>query len=574
MTRSGRVGPLVLLLAVLWLCTAPAQAQPATDERGLAREAAERRDWPVALQHFERLVQRHPQDLELLIEAARVHGYADRNGRAAQLYRQALALAPARRGELALPLAWQSLWSGAAAEALELFEERLPALEGPARADALDGLAQARQALGDQRGALAAYQAADALAPGQRRLRQRLALSWLWNGHEARAAQLLEPLAQQHPDDRELAWSLANARNFAGAHRAALRGFVAWPAPVSAGERTDLARAWRWAGYEERALPLLADPTDAESAWLREYRVRRELAPYGYLTLEQADDRDALRGHAAVLGAGWHPWPGATVELQQREVRLREPALQADGRQLQGLLRWRVGEPTDPRGTWWPTLALRAGTIDGWRPLLPTLRLSGVPRDHWRVDLEATRELVETPRALHERVHVDLWSAGIEHRPPAPWQAQAAAALMRFDDGTGRWRLSGRWAHRITVRPRVLAGVEGSWLERRSDAAGVDRGYWNPRRYHEARAYAALEHEWRPVDLQARLALGVSREVDRDGLASHGRPHQWELGLGWDLGPGLRMRLAAGGTGAGFGVGAGGTGYWRRYANLSANLWF
>lgn len=521
-----------------------------------------------------RLVERHPGDVELLIESARVHGYADRNADAARLYRQALALEPGRRADILPSLAWQSLWGGQAAQALALFDERLPQLAGAARAEWLDGLAQARQALGDQSGALQAYREADALAPGQRRLQQRLALSWLWNGQELRAAQLLQDLAKRHPQDREIGWSLANALNFSGAHRAALAAFAAWPQPVAAGERVDLARAWRWAGFEERALPLLGDPVDAEAAWLRDYRVRRELASYGYATVERSQDRDALVSRAAVLGAGWHPWAGTTAELQGRRLDLHDAAGEPDGQQLQALLRWRVGEPQSPWGTWWPTVALRVSSIDGWHSTAPTLRLAGVPRDHWRVDLEATRELVEAPRALANRVHVDMASVGVDHRPPAPWQASGALALQRFDDGTQRLRASARAAQRVATKPRTWVGLEGMWLQRTQGDPAVDRGYWNPRRYLETRAFVAIEQEWRPLDLQARLALGGSREVDGAGRSSSGRPHQWELGLGWDVSPALRLRLAAGGSGAGLGVGGGGAGYWRRYANLSANVWF
>lgn len=555
------------------VCAAVASAQ-GSDERSRAREASARRDWPTALQLFERLVERHPQDVDLLIEAARVQGFADRNAEAARLYRQALAAAPGRRADIVPSLAWQSLWSGEAAQALALFDERLAALSGPARAEWLDGLAQARQALGDQAGALQAYREADALSPGQKRLQQRLALSWLWNGHEARATELLQELARRHPQDREIAWSLANTRNFAGAHRAALAGFRAWPHPGAPGERADLARAWRWAGYEERALPLLAEPIDAESAWLRDYRVRREVAPYVYATAERSEDRDALVLRAAVLGGGWHPRAGATAELQGRTLTLRDAHDGMDGRQLLATLRWRVGEAEAPGGTWWPSVALRVSQIEGWQTWAPTVRLTGIPRDHWRVDLEATRELVEAPRALASRVQVDVASIGVEHRPPAPWQLSAAAAIARFDDGTQRLRLSTRAAWRVVSRPRVWAGAEGLWLDRLQGHPATDRGYWNPLRYHEARAFVALEQEWRPFELQGRLAYGSSRELDGSGRWSRGSPHMWELGLGWDLRPALRLRLAAGGSGADLGLGGGGTGYWRRYLNLSANLWF
>jgi tetratricopeptide (TPR) repeat protein len=521
-------------------------------------------------------VARHGDDVDLLIESAQVHGYADRNAESAQLYRRALALAPARRGDIAAPLAWQSLWGGAPAEAAALFAELAAAGQGAARADALDGLGQARQAQGQQAAALAAFREAHALQPDALPLHRRYAMSLLWNGDEAGAIRELQALAARVPGDRDIAWALANARNFNGQHRAALRGFLALRAPVHPGERADLARAWRWAGYEDRAAPLLADPTDAESFWLRDWRVRRELRPYAYATVERAEDRDDLVADAAVVGAGWHPAPGAAVDFQLRRLHLKDPSGAPDATQAQALLRWRWGEPDSRWGTWWPTLSIKASHFPGWNPVTPSLRLRGVPDDGWRIDAEATRELVEAPRAVANRVHVDVLAAGVERRPDPLWLWGGAAALLRFDDGSTRARLGGRVEYRVWARPRVALGLEGMAFERIDGRGPVDRGYWNPQRYAEARTYAALTHEQRPFDVQLRFGLGTARETDAAGNRSHGRPHLWELGLGWDVSPDLRLGLAAGGTGQGLGVSGsrGGAGYWRRYLNLSVTAWF
>lgn len=581
--RRPLAGALLLALASL----AQAQAGPAGSTaadpvatavlRASARAAAEQRDWPQALAGFERLVERHPDDVELLIEAARVHGYADRNAQAAVLYRRALALSPSRRSELLPVLAWQSLWSGAAAVAEPMFAELAAQTSGPARAEWLDGLGQARQAQGDQAGALAALRQAHALTPHALRLHRRYAMSLLWNGDEAGAIRELQALVAQQPGDRDLAWALANARNFNGQHRAALRGFLAQAAPTHPGERADLARAWRWAGYEDRAWPLLGDPTDVESAWLRDYRVWRELRPYGYLALEHAQDRDKLSADALAIGAGWHPGAGSTLEFQMRRLHLDDAFGAPRATQVQGLFGWRMGEPDSAAGTWWPTLALKATHFPGWNPVTASARLRWLPADGWRVDAEAARELVEAPRAVANRVRVDAVSAGVEARPDPRWLYAGSTAVLRFDDGSTRVRVAGRLEHRVLARPRVAVGVEGMGFERVHGEPWLDRGYWNPKRYVEGRVYAVLTHEFRPFDLQARVGLGSASETDDGGRRTHGSPHLWEIGLAWDTAPQLRLRLAAGGSGQGLGVaagGSGGAGYWRRYLNLSATVWF
>lgn len=578
LARAGQLAQLAQAPRVAQVAPATATAiSPAISTASLraqARAAAERRDWPQALAGFDELVARHGDDVDLLIEAARVNGFADRNAQAAALYRRALALAPARRADILPSLAWQSLWGGEPAQAQALFGERLAEASGAVRAELLDGLGQARQALGDQAGALQAFREAHALAPSDPRLQRRYAMSLLWNGDEAGAIRELQALVARAPGDRELAWALANALNFNGLHRAALRGFLALAAPTHPGERADLARAWRWAGYEERAWPLLVDPTDADSRWLREYRVRRELRPYAYLGVERAEDRDELTADATVVGAGWHPQAGATAELQARRLRLDDAAGAPKATQVRALYGWRVGEPDGAYGTLWPSLSLSAARFPGWTPITGSARLRWVPQDGLRVDGEASRELVEAPRAIAHRVRVDVLSAAIESRSDPLWLVAGSTALLRFDDGSTRVRAGGRLERRVLARPRIALGVEAMAFERVAGDRDVDRGYWNPRRYAEARAYAALTHEFRPFDLQARVGFGRASETDLAGQRSHGSPHLWEIELGWDVSPELRLRLAAGGSGAGLGVAGGGAGYWRRYLNLGASVWF
>jgi tetratricopeptide (TPR) repeat protein len=570
--RSWRFLRLCAALCGLLLAAAPASAQATVgDVLQQARSAVERRDHAGALAAYEQLLAQRGADADLLIEVARVNGFADRNAEAARLYRRALAAAPQRRADILPSLAWQSLWAGLVDDAQALFTEL--STNAPLHAEWLDGLGQALQAQGDQAGALLALRRAHALAPTDFRLRRRLAMSLLWNGREDEAIRELAVLVSDQPGDRDLAWALANARNFAGLHRRALTGFLALRAPVHAGERADLARAWHWAGYADRAWPLLADPTDAESAWLRDWRVRRERVPFGYATVERADDRDRLVSQAYVLGAGWHPLPGATLDFQLRRLDLEDAAGRPTATQFQASYRWRLGEPDAASGTLWPTLALRVHHFPSWQTVTPTARLLWLPQDRWRVDAEATREVLETPRAVARQVTVDVLSVGAEHRPDGHWLLAGSTARLRFDDGTTRLRVNARVERKVSARPRLMAGLEASAFDRVNGADSVDRGYWNPRRYAEARLYTTLTQEWRPFDVYARLGLGVSQEVDASGSRNSGRPHLWELGLGWDAARGTRLRLALGGSGQGLGLNGGGAGYWRRYVNLSVNLW-
>ncbi len=486
----------------------PARALMGT-ELATARAATDRRDFAAALEIFERLVQRAPGDADLLIEAARVNGWADRNARAAALYHQALAVAPTRRADIVPSLAWQTLWSAGSAAALPLFEEA--------------------------------------------------------------AAQL--------PGDRTLGLALANALNAGGRHREAIATFRRWQPMASESERLDLARALRWAGFEDRAWPLVQDARSAEAAWLRDYRAARDIAPYAYASLESAKDRDGLRSKSAALGVGASPLAGAIIELGARRLDLDDAFGTPEATTFEASGRLRLGEPDSAAGTWWPQLVLRSHRIDTWHPLTSTLRLKWIPLDRWRLDAEHTRELVETPRAFFNRVTVDVTTLSADWRRDERLALAGGLARLRFDDGTTRQRFNGRAEWALWSRPRWVLGAEWSAFNRtREGSPGADaRGYWNPRRYEEGRLVSAFTWELRPLELQARLGLARSREVDAAGNASRGSPHLWELALAIDTAPAWRLRATAGGSGQGLGLtSASGSGarYWRRWANLGATLWF
>lgn len=493
-----------LMLAAVLLAVQAVRADVLAD----ARAATDRRDWTTALPLYDTLLQQRPQDADLLIEAARVRGFADHNAAAAALYRRALGAAPARRADILPSLAWQSLWAGDAAAAVPLFDELVR--NGSDRADAYDGLGQSHQALGDDRRAAAAFGAAAALRPDQPALRRR------------------------------------------------------W------------AQALYWSGYEERALALLAGTTDSDAAWLRDYRLGRESRHYLYAGLDHTIDSDRLETWALTAGAGWRLGGSTTAELRTRQLSLTDANGVQRGPELQGLVRRRFGEPDGSAGTLWSTALLRARRFDGWTPLTGLLRATWVPQDRWRIDAEATREVVETPLAVRNRVHVDVLSIGVDLRLHPRWLGTAALTWLHFDDGNRRLRTNLRAEHVLLPRPRWTIGAElmqfGSSAPTSDGVPG--RGYWNPARYAEQRVFTGLRWEQRPWDLQLRLGLGLSQERDGWGQRSTGHPSSWEVALGWDIDRALRLQAQLAGSGPGQGLSRGGAGYSRRSAGLSLTAWF
>jgi tetratricopeptide (TPR) repeat protein len=561
------------VLAACALVPALAMAQPLSSLEA-ARAAVERRDWAAALPLFESLIARESANADLWIEAARVSGFADRNAEAASRYRRVLEIAPSRRADVLPSLAWQTLWSGDAVGAEPLFDELTRATGD--RAEAWDGLGQARDARGDLSGAIDAWRASLALRPARVSVERRLARALLWSDRHAEAADVLKAAIDRDPADRDSAWLLANVRNFAGHHQQAVQDFQRLGAPRSAGERFDLARAWGWAGFEDRAAALLAGHADPEAAWWRDHRLSREGRTFAWAGLEHSVDSDSLESWSWTAAAGWRPWAGATAELRARRLELTDAVGDPAATELQASLRWRVGEPGVGAGVAWPAIGIRVADWGGWTPGTGFARVAWLPADGWRVDAEAARDLVETPRAIEQRVSVDTVSIGVDHRPLPRLGLVAGVATQRFDDGNRRERAVVRADWRIMGRPRWSAGVEALHFEseRPTGPTIAGRGYWNPARYSEARVTTALELEQRPWDFSLRLGTGTSREVDGFGTRSKGSPDNWELAAGFDAGPSARWRIAFGGSGSGLGVGNGGGGYWRRYGSIVFNGWF
>lgn len=552
-----------------------------------ARALTDQRDFSGALALYRRLLEQRPRDDDLAIEIARVLGFADRNAESAALYRQLLDFAPQRRGDVLLALAWQTLWSGEAESALALFAEALaPAPDGrtgiraEARADAWRGLAEAHQMLGRLEDALVAYGRALEFKPADLAIERRRAQLLLWLDRHDESIAAFEALLARHPADRASALGLAQARNFAGRHRSALATWRGIGAPTDDAERFEVARALRWAGFDDLAHQQLEGVAIPDAQWLRVWRTAREVRPAVWATLERSTDRDRLETRSSQLGATLRVAPARHLDIAWRRVDLSEPGTAARGDRLAATYGWRVGDPYASGGTFWPSLSLAANRYPDWSPMTGAARLRWQPRDGLRLDADWSREPIETPLALLNRVTVATASLGVEWRPTPRWSASGNLAALRFDDGNRRLRFSGRADYALRFRPKVTLGLEGQVFSA-SDPTGPEqpaRGYWNPRRYQEARVYLGVLHDARPWEFQARLGFGLSRETDGFGNRSSGSPDVWELAAVRDLSTAWRARLFAGGSGSalsgGLASASGGTGYWRRYLGATLTGWW
>lgn len=540
-----------------------------------ARAHVERGEYGIALPLYEDLLARHSDDPDLLIEFARVLGFADRNAESAATYRRVIEVAPGRRADVRRSLAWQTLWSGDAADAEALFAES--AAHDPDPADAWRGIAESRQQRDDLHGALDAYREALRIDPDDATNARREAQILVWLGRHEEGIAAFEALLARDPDDRRSRLGLARALNDAGRHRRAVVEYREVPgASLDDDTRFDYARALRWSGFDDLADAELASVEHPDAQWLRSYRTARELSRWGAIELFGSIDRDDLDTHGVQVAAGWRLEQGRSLETSLRRVRFDDAAGRVDGLRWETRASARIGTPESRWGVVWPAFAVALNDYDGWRPVTGGVRLRWLPVDPVRVDAALERETIETPTAIAERVHVDVASVGVDWRPALPWTLAGSLARLRFDDGNERDRVYGRLERTLVAVPRVRAGVEAHAF-RSTDPSGpfVDgRGYWNPRRYREARAFLSASHDWREWQWYARIGIGAAREVDGWDTRTSGHPHLWEFAVVRDLSPQLQLRAQIGGSGSGMGLAGGGSGYWRRYASVALTGWY
>ena len=393
-----------LFMAVL-LAAGAVQAQTLQQ----AREKVDARQYTQALPIYEALLRAQPANTDLLIETARVYGFADRHKEAIATYRRVIEVDPARLKDVAASLAWQTLWSGDAATALSLFEQARGFTSDPKQqAELWRGSGEACVQTGDNACALDAYRNALALTPGDRDLQRRIATVLLWMDEYAQAEAAWRQLLAEDPTDRRAQAGLARTVNAAGRHNEAIRLYQQIDDGSDADLRLDHARAVRWAGYDAAAFPLLNGRSDWPGVFLRDWRTDREQRSYVWSGIDYSVDSDQLDIMAVAAGAGTLLKPGLLLEGSYRFARLDSPQGNVSANRVQATLRGLIGTPGEtPPGLIVPSLTLALNDYAGWTPVTGYASVRWLPQDLVRFTADVGREVVETPQAIGNRITVD-----------------------------------------------------------------------------------------------------------------------------------------------------------------------
>lgn len=528
----------LLLLVVI----ATAQADPREDLLA-ARALTDRRQYPDAIVLFDRLLAGDPNNSDLAIERARVLGFADRNAESATSYAALAARHPERRGDVIEAWAWQALWSGQAATAEPLFAEAL------------------------------------ASRPEATNIRLGHGQALLHCGRELDAIAEFDQVLALDPASRDAQIGRAHALNYAGRSRAAANQFAGLLPTTDEGLALHAARAYYWAGFPERASPLLKGSSLPEAQWLRDYRIDRELRPYVSGSLDYSSDADGLWITTAALAGGWRRPTGDTLELSLRTARLDgpdttepgAPRYGLDGRQV--MLAWsgRFGTPATENGVAWPMVAVGVRDYDGWQTFAWRARLRYAALDNLAFTASAGNGLLDTVGAIRNRVDYTEASGSVEYRPAPRWTVSGSATRIAYDDDNDRNQAGVRAEYLVLPRRQLRVGVDTVYFQN-SNPSGPDHpdlGYWNPESYVEPRLYVSMSGEHRAWSFDARASAGYFNEHDGWGGTTSDVTLAAEGAAAYDFSPDLQLRIYAGGSRAGAGIGSGGEGYYRSYVGIA-----
>lgn len=406
----------------------------------------------------------------------------------------------------------------------------------------------------------------------------------LWSGHAEAAVPLFREALQQRPGDAGLAAGLAESLLWSGHEREAARVYATLLPPGSEALALQAARAYYWAGFPDKALPLLAGSSLPAAQALRDYRVSRERRHYLSASFDWADDSDDLTILAATAAAGWRFGAGDTAELSVRSAWLDgpdtsqpgNPRYSLDGQEV--LLAWsgRQGDVDSPAGVVWPLLAVGVRDYGGWSELAWRARARWMPADGLSFTAYGGNGVVETVGAIRNEIGYTETSLSGEGRLTQRWLLAGSVSRIAFDRGNDRSQGTLRLEYLLVPAWRLRTGIDTVYFSD-SDPVGPGQpslGYWSPDRYSEERLYASVTADRGRWSFDGRASAGYFQERDGWGNDNGGPTFALEGVAAYDLSPSLRLKLYAGGSQSGFSFSGGGSGYHRTYAGIALTGWF
>ncbi len=540
---------------------------------GKARLLVQQHHYARALRVYAPLLRQKPNDPNLLIEVARVNGWVNHHARAIALYERVVRVAPARRDDVALPLAWQFVWSNQPAQAVPYFQAYLR--RHPHHPHAWLGLAGAVADEGHQQQALAVFRKAIAANPADLRLRNGQARTLLRAGDYAAAKRCYEAVLRKHPGDFSARVGLAEILNWTDHNRAAAGAYESLLAerPADRSLRHDLATAQYWSGFDAQALHTLRGLHDPSDERLR-HNIERDYAPWVSATLGVSNDTDNLTIVSGTVDGAYRinstDWLGATY--RNGYMHEDNAALGVSGALNfnEGWIRagTRAGDIRSRFGTVWPGVAIGVRDFGGWDTFAWKANAKWFPADLWRVDVYGGNEVIENLPSIKNRVTFTSVGGGVHYqflpRVNAGLSAGAGSFSDRFGDSNHRDRYDAQLVGVLHTHPRITAMWNFLYLT--DSNPNVYVGYYNPASYWENRFGLGYDKNWKRWSFSAHGGLGKIWQSD-PGM--YNNLYFFRLVLARGVGANGELRLVAGRSDSRIQASSAGSGYARSYASLS-----
>ncbi|HQU15453.1 MAG: hypothetical protein B7Z66_07340 [Chromatiales bacterium 21-64-14] len=538
---------------------------------GVARLLTSEHQYPAALAGYQALLHQRPKDPDLLIEVARVYGWNNQNRQSAELYERVIQVAPERRKDVILPLAWQLTWSSQPAVAVPLFREYLAA--HPGAHDVRVGLGDALADSGHLKSAVVQYQQVLAADSSNRSAAYGEGRALAWEGRYRQAEQVYRRLLQRDPQDVDARAGLAQVQNWSGLNRQAARelGALVRSHPQRHDLLHDLATAQYWSGFDDRALATLKGQTSPADVALRRH-IQEGLAPTVSSYLDASTDSDKLHILALSLNATYHFGAARWLGAAYRIARLQQdnPAIPAHdrlyGREVLISGGQRLGGLETPWGVVWPSLSLGARNYARWETFAWRANAKWLPTDRWRVDVYAGNEVIENIRSIQNHATFTSLDTDVSYQPWRRINVGAGLGAGTFGDLQGDSNLRRRFrSHVLGVlffHPRITA--EWSFLYFNDTNPSVQVGYYNPQAYTEHRLTLGYQTNWRGWHLDIHGGGGHLTE----DLGSSNWLYFWQVALNRNFGTPGEFQLAVGRTDSKQLASATSGGYQRTYVSL------
>lgn len=427
-----------------------------------------------------------------LVEAARDAAKNDRNRESADLFAEAIRLAPGRRQELLQEFSDQLTYSGRASEAVPLYREGLAsgeALKPEARLRMRKGLGLALL-WSDQPGkARIVYEDLLREQPADQASGRHLGRALSWSGRQREAIVVLQRLLREYPNDQEARVELAQAQAWMGRPDLAqmtLDGMDANASDDAKQLRGDLARTLAPRTRAESHRSTQSDQLDIESARLtHEVSFNHGLGTLGArlekLKFEREDGADSARLSLPMV-RGRYRFNDA-VELNAEIGNLR----------------------IEPRAS----AALNRFVYSTW--------LTVWPSDIVRVDLSSNRAFLDNLRSLRLGLTATQNGVSLELTPSERQRYTIRIDRGLYSDGNRRWSSQAEGQYRWLAHPDLWLGLRHSQM---AFSQLLNNGYFNPREFRSDQLTLRLAHRfggdkgrW---DISASGAFG-REHADPDG---------------------------------------------------------